>query len=597
MLRTTRTIASLIRHLTLGTTVLVATGTLATTLVGCKDESQPEYWVDKLADSKWRAPAIKRLDQFYQDGLTKAGNDASKPDVKALLDKMVEPLTKTYVEHYADMDTKTRVSLIKLVASFRDKRTAPALKKALDEFAKKPTGKQEEQDIKWAIRAQGDLKLPELSSSIIEVFQKLRTSSMLGGITYKDLNVTMLATADPSWAEPLKSLLKAEVVPPDQRKPESVDAYKDQLFWQTVSAQVLGELREKSAVELLMRVILDPAKGDIAQTALLALVKIGQPSVDAATKLLEGKDAQLKDFHLQRLVKIGNLKEPPKDEPWVPMAAIVLGMSGNQSAIASLLNAVKTTEIKSNRAVLLSELAKIPATTESKAGFQEGMKLLDLDVSVPGGGKALPVLFSDSVTRFYDPTMIDWMVDFGKGLKAPNAEDLKDLRATILLTAFKLAKANQMPALKALMSDWGTKQTDPKSKYKYFEEPLFEQADEVLKACGDRVPCYLSTIEKSDSQAKDTQFKGIKCAYMLAIHGDEKTPAQIVERLGAIENAAVRYAVASAIDYLLPKGSTEIADALEKIIEANVKTADQNRIQGDAGLKQVMYRIRARAGK
>jgi hypothetical protein len=94
------------------------------------------------------------------------------------------------------------VSLIKLVASFRDKRTAPALKKALDEFAKKPTGKQEEQDIKWAIRAQGDLKLPELSSSIIDVFQKLRTSSMLGGITYKDLNVTMLATADPSWAEP-----------------------------------------------------------------------------------------------------------------------------------------------------------------------------------------------------------------------------------------------------------------------------------------------------------------------------------------------------------------------------------------------------------
>jgi hypothetical protein len=117
-----------------------------------------------------------------------------------------------------------------------------------------------------------------------------------------------------------------------------------------------------------------------------------------------------------------------------------------------------------------------------------------------------------------------------KGPEGVEREDLKDLRATILLTAFKLAKANQMPALKALMSDWGTKQTDSKSKYKYFEEPLFEQADEVLKACGDRVPCYLSMIEKSDSQAKDTQFKGIKCAYMLAIYGDEKTPAQIVER-------------------------------------------------------------------
>ncbi|MBN2196689.1 MAG: hypothetical protein JW751_28005 [Polyangiaceae bacterium] len=596
MFRTTRTIASLMRHLTLGTAAVVATATLATTLVGCKDESQPEYWVDKLADPKWRAPAIKRLDQFYQDGLTKAGSDATNADVKALVDKMIEPLTKTYVENYADMDTKTRVSLIKLIASFRDKRTEPALKKALDEFVKKPTGKQDEQDIKWAIRAQGDLKLASLNSSIIEVFQKLKTSSMLGGITYKDLNATMLAAPDKAWTEPLKKMLEAEIKPPDQKKPESVDEYKDQLFWQTVSAQILGELREPSAAELLMKVILDPAKGDVAQTALLALVKIGQPSVDMAVKLLKGEETKLKDFQLQKLVK-GGAKEPDKDQPWVPMAAIVLGMSGNQSAIKPILDVIRTTEIKSNRAVLLSELAKIPATAESKAGFQEGMKMLDLDVSIAGGGKALPVLVADSVTRFYDPTMVDWLIGLGRGMKAPNQEDLKDLRATILATAFKLARANQMASLKALMGEWGTKQTDAKSKYKYFEEPLFEQADEVLKACGDRVPCYLSTIEKSESQAKDTQFKGIKCAYMLAIHGDEKTPAQIVERLGGIENAAVRYAVASAIDYLLPKGSAEVADSLEKIIEANVKTADKNRIQGDAGLKQVMYRIRARAGK
>jgi hypothetical protein len=116
-------------------------------------------------------------------------------------------------------------------------------------------------------------------------------------------------------------MLKAEVVPPDQRKPESVDAYKDQLFWQTVSAQVLGELREKSAVELLMKVILDPAKGDVAQTALLALVKIGQPSVDAATKLLEGKDTQLKDFHLQRLSRSATSRSRRRTSPgsrWLP---------------------------------------------------------------------------------------------------------------------------------------------------------------------------------------------------------------------------------------------------------------------------------------
>lgn len=597
MFRTTRTIASLLRHLTLGTAATLATATLATSLVGCKDESQPEYWVDKLSDAKWRAPAIKRLDQFYQDGLTKAGNDASTADVKALLDKMVDPLTKTYVEHYAELDTKTRVALIKLVASFRDPRTEPALRKALEEFVKNPTGKQDEQDIKWAIRAQGDLKLTALNQPILEVFQKLKTSSMLGGVTYKDLNATMLATKDASWAEPLKKTLEAEIKPPDQKKPESVDDYKDQLFWQTVAAQVLGELKDASAVEPLLRVVLDPAKGDVAQTALLALVKIGQPAVDAAIKLLKSEDKKLQDLYLQKLVKIGNLKEPPKDEPWVRMAGFVLGMAGNQSAIAPMLAVIKTTEIKENRAILLSELAKIPPTAESKAGFREGVEALDLDVSVPGGGKALPILVSDSVTRFYDPTMIDWLVQLGRGMKSSSAEDLKDLRSAILATTLKLAKADQIGSLQGLIREWGAKQTDPKSKYKYFEEPLYEQASEVLKACGDRAPCYLSTLQKSDAQARDTQFKGIKCAYMLAIYGDEKTPTQIVDALGAVENAAVRFTTASAIDFLLPKGSTEIADALDKIIEANVKTGDKDRIQGDAALKQVMYRIRARAEK
>ena len=50
MLRSSRAIASLIRSLTLGTASTVALATLATSVAGCKDESQPEYWVDKLDD-------------------------------------------------------------------------------------------------------------------------------------------------------------------------------------------------------------------------------------------------------------------------------------------------------------------------------------------------------------------------------------------------------------------------------------------------------------------------------------------------------------------------------------------------------------------
>ena len=597
MFGSSRSIAILIRHLMFGTAATVATATLATTLVSCQDENQPEYWVKKLSDAKWRPRAIKRLDQFYQDALTKAGNDATNADVQALLNKIVEPLTQAYVEGYSTLDSKTRVSLIKLIASFRDKRTESALKKALEEFSKKPTGNKDDADIKWAIRAQGDLRLASLQPAMLDVFQKLKTSSMLGGITYKDLNEAMLSNPDPAWAEPMKKMLEAEIKPPEKKKPDTVEAYRDQLFWQTVSAQVLGELGDKSAVPNLMKVILDPAKADVAATALLALVKIGKPTVDAAIKLLKDEDKALADFHLQKLVKLGNLKEPPKDKPYIPMAAIILGTTGQRSALPPMIAAMKAIEDKNNKAVILSEMTKIPATDASKAAFKAGFEELDMDVRLPPNmGKALPELVADAVPRFYDPGMIDWLLERGEATKG-YADDLKDLRATILITSFKLAKPDQIAKLGAYLKKWGTKNTDKNSKNKYFEEPMFKLSDEVLKACGDRVPCYLSTIEKSDSQAKDTQFKGIKCAYMLGIYGDEKTAMEIVKRMDSLENAAVRFSASQAIDHLLPNGSLEVADALDKIIEKNKKTADKSKIMGDQPLKQVMYRVRSRAQK
>src|SRR5512142_1140327 len=163
MFRSTRTLASLIARISLGTAAVITTGVVATTLVGCKDDSQPDYWVDKLPDASWRPRAIKRLEQFYEDAITRSNKDTAAPEVKALLDKISEPLTKAYVSYYDDYDTKTRVSLIKLISSFKDPRTEPALKKAFDEFAKHPKTDKDNADIKWATRGEGALKLPSLA--------------------------------------------------------------------------------------------------------------------------------------------------------------------------------------------------------------------------------------------------------------------------------------------------------------------------------------------------------------------------------------------------------------------------------------------------
>src|SRR5690606_36129662 len=114
-------------------------------------------------DPQWRPRAVKRLTQFLDDALTRAENNIEDPKVKELEDKLVGPLTQVYVESYGDLDTKSRVTLIKLLADFRDERSIPALKKAFEEFAKRPRETKDEQDIKWAIRAYGAMKSKELA--------------------------------------------------------------------------------------------------------------------------------------------------------------------------------------------------------------------------------------------------------------------------------------------------------------------------------------------------------------------------------------------------------------------------------------------------
>src|SRR5688572_24314790 len=102
MLRTRRATASLIRALIVGTALPIA-ATSSVVLVGCQDESQPEYWVEKLGDGSWRARAIKELDQFYEDYSTRANQAGGSPELKQLVDKIVGPLTSTYVNQYDDL--------------------------------------------------------------------------------------------------------------------------------------------------------------------------------------------------------------------------------------------------------------------------------------------------------------------------------------------------------------------------------------------------------------------------------------------------------------------------------------------------------------
>ncbi len=300
----------------IGTTALVAAGACQSSLpssaslpsrarlpqtiaASSQGENQPEYWTRQLAQKESRPRAIEQLERMFEDALAAAPNPAPQhsksdtPKVKALVDQMIEPLVETYAEGHADLDAASRVRCIKLIAGFGDPRGEPAFRTALEDFVARPRTKPEDEDIKWAIRAQRDLKLPRLSPLVLQVFQRLEVHTLLGGIIYKDLQDTMAGAPEKAWAEPLKTMLQPEIEPPKQQDWNSFDKFRDQLFWQTVACLVLGKIGDPSAVTPLMKVIVDPNKANAATTAVLALVKIGKPSVDAAVKLLKGESKEL----------------------------------------------------------------------------------------------------------------------------------------------------------------------------------------------------------------------------------------------------------------------------------------------------------------
>ena len=72
MLRSTQVIARLIGSLLVSAALPASVGATALLTIGCTDGSQRECWVEKLSDAAWHARAVNRVEQVFEDALTKA---------------------------------------------------------------------------------------------------------------------------------------------------------------------------------------------------------------------------------------------------------------------------------------------------------------------------------------------------------------------------------------------------------------------------------------------------------------------------------------------------------------------------------------------
>jgi len=234
---------------------------------------------------------------------------------------------------------------------------------------------------------------------MVEAFAKLRASTMLGGVTYKDYAESMLDMPSKAWVGPLTKLLEPEIVRPAKDK-SAIDPFRDQQFWQATAAQLAGQNRRPGRGRAADEGHARSEQGrHSARRRFPALVKLGKPTVDAATEAATRQRRQagrLRHAPYQR--DHGQRRRGHALRRDRRASARYVGSRRSDGAGGRL----GTEKDAATRAVIARELSKVPATEESKAAFKTAFESFTLESEIPPGGSALEAL-TEAAGQFYDP--------------------------------------------------------------------------------------------------------------------------------------------------------------------------------------------------
>jgi hypothetical protein len=660
MIRNWRRVTPLLRALLLGSAVTTSAFVAVGTVAGCSDPQDPQTHVDALKDPMKRNAAVKRLLQFYEDAMTKDDKDREGPFVKPLLDTVVPPLTE--MANGGELDERTQGEVLAFLADSRDVRVLPALVKALDDY--KPDDKRaEEYDTKIGdvvrnigeMQRAGKLKdAPEVKKALFKIFTGLRASTPKAQNRgfFRLLNKVLVDISDPAWEAQLITMLNKQI---KSGKQKHMKVLKNQVYWQVTASEILGTLKSKKAVKPLVKVVLSPFKANIATTSINALIKIGQPALDAAVALMNGEDTELKDYSTEEQKRAVE----DRDEKWEKVAKktgetaylnnaiIIVGNIGTATALEPMLKAIDSGD-KVTKSLVAAELYKLPFTQEGEDKFKEVYQSVGVNDKIPPDDYAKEALI-DSAASFFDKELNGWLIADGVELKGSKA-DVQGVQATIFGVAIKAATQEQwqfvdalrekaLPEIKGKTDKYYFKDAKkPKEEGPYTEVQMIDKimkleieqgqirkdkegsklgpmndvqnvamalhqaqylraaknGKKVLDQCKDDVNCYLGEVNKPENNKRGTAMIGEKAAYMACLLGGEGVKMKLVEMLPKVKNPSITSIFLFNILNKSPKGDPAVEKKLQEYVNKAVESRDQAKISQTSGYKQIIYRLQAR---
>jgi hypothetical protein len=576
-MKTVRALSCTLRLLSTATSIAVplAAISLTATLVACEDENDPATWVKRLDDPAHRADAIKRLTQFYEDDMTRASNNASAPEVKQLLDTIIDPLTKQYTA--GGLDDKTRTDLMKFLAETHDPRTAPALAKALKDFEMGKT----DDEVRVSCEsinamAKAGVKLDKtVTDPLWDVFAKFQLSKAQSERLYRALHEAIVNVHDESYGDKAIAKLKGVVVP------DSVDSQKDQIsWWQLTSIQLISEMRYTKAIKQLILVLLTPNKVDLNATTRMALLKMAKDAEPELIKALNGTDP---DY-----AKAG---EAFKDKANLAIVADALALISRAGGRDAILAALPTADTDTTKYAFAQALAQFPSDPRVEPAFLDVYKKLSWSASVEMLGQLTPrPALAQASASLYDPALTDWLIK-----EAGAAPDATSKLLTIE-SALKLMPPNKKGEVNAALQK--AKAILPNDVFQASKQ-MVDYAGQALDKCGTTTSCYIGVLDEPIPSTPTTaNWRAVKSAWMAVIYGQgaaDSTRAELLKRVDKVKDASARLAVVEAIDKLAPKGDTATADALDKVVASDQKSGDKSVLMADDSVVKIALRLRARA--
>ena len=516
---------------------------------GCADENDPKTWAKRLDDPAQRAPAIKRLDQFFNDAMSNASaaNKREDPKVKEVLDDSVEALSKTYIT--GGLDEKTRKDLIKLLGDMGDPRASSAYAKAFKDFE---PGKNDD-DVKYA--SQGTTRLAQqnqatdqgLVDALWDCFAKFQPSKNNKSINLvKDLQNAVMVVKSPSYGAKAVEKLAAPVTDPKDPA-QGMDQIQ---FWQTTAARLIGELKFTPGVKPLVKVLMTPTKGDLIFPVRLALTRMPKESEPVLIAALKGTDPDLQA-----------LAEKYPEKAYIPRIAEPLAYISRPAGRDAILEALDKADGDQNRTVLATELTHFPSDANTVKAYVAAYNKVPANAAIPllGGGNGHAII-AQSAANFFDPSLTDWLL---KETASAKGEAADALPPAALQAAIKLMTNAQSKAVGDAVG---------KIQGQAVEKDMFKSASAVLDKCKQDATCYVGVLDTPVPSTPPTAKMGhVKAAWMASIYGSPATKQDLVSRVDKVKDGSVRLAMVEAIDHLSPQGDAVAADKLEAVVDADKK--------------------------